>query len=76
MGRSSFAKAMRNPVYCGKIFIENYKQEEAYCLYGKHEELISERLFNQVQQVMDKKEKLKVLEEEYQSMNVFHFEAC
>ena len=58
MSRSAFAKAMRNPVYCGKIYIEDYKQEEAYYSDGKHEPLISERLFSQVQQIMDKKRKV------------------
>ncbi|WP_288446027.1 recombinase family protein [uncultured Chryseobacterium sp.] len=58
MGRSAFAKAMRNPVYCGKIYIEDYKQEEAYYTDGKHEALITERLFNQVQKVMDKRRKV------------------
>lgn len=27
ISRSAFAKAMRNPVYCGKIYIEDYNQE-------------------------------------------------
>ncbi|WP_082891186.1 recombinase family protein [Chryseobacterium glaciei] len=58
MSRSAFSKAMRNSVYCGKIYIENYKQEEAYHIDGKHEALISERLFNQVQLVMGKKRKV------------------
>ncbi|WP_312323525.1 recombinase family protein [Soonwooa sp.] len=58
MSRSAFAKAMRNPVYCGKIYIEEYKQEEAYYIDGKHEPLIRERLFNQVQQIMDKKRRV------------------
>ncbi len=58
ISRSAFARAMRNPVYAGKIYIENYKQEEAYYSEGKHEALISERLFYQVQAVMDKKRKV------------------
>ncbi|MDR4951201.1 recombinase family protein [Chryseobacterium sp. ES2] len=58
MSRSAFAKAMRNPVYCGKIYIEDYKQEEAYYIDGKHEPLVSEKLFNQVQRNMDKKRKI------------------
>jgi site-specific DNA recombinase len=58
MSRSAFAKAMRNPVYSGKIYVEDYKQEEAYYTDGKHEALISEKLFYQVQQTMDKKRKV------------------
>lgn len=61
MGRSAFAKAMRNPVYCGKIYIEDYKQEEAYYIEGKHEALVSERLFHQVQKIMDKRRKVEGL---------------
>lgn len=58
MSRSAFAKAMRNPVYSGKIYVEDYKQEEAYYTDGKHEALISEKLFYQVQQTLDKKRKV------------------
>lgn len=74
MSRSAFAKALRNPVYCGKIFIEDNKQEEAYYSEGKHEALISERLFYQVKQVMDKKERLKAPVGEYWVTSVFRFE--
>lgn len=58
MSRSTFARALRNSVYCGRIYIEDYKQEEGYHLQGKHEPLISEVLFYKVQGTMDKKRKI------------------
>jgi site-specific DNA recombinase len=45
--------AIRNPVYCGKIFIPKYKEEESRFAKGQHEPLISEGLYYQVQDVLD-----------------------
>ncbi len=45
--------AIRNPVYCGKIFIPKYKDDESRFVKGLHEPLISEDLFYQVQDVLD-----------------------
>ena len=45
--------AIRNPVYCGKIFIPKYKEEEGYFVQGSHEPLISEVLFYDVQDIVD-----------------------
>lgn len=55
MSRSAFHVAMRNPVYCGKVFIPKYKDEEAYFVNGQHEALVSEKLFYKVQEIMDGK---------------------
>lgn len=57
-GRSSFSRnnfwsAIRNPVYCGKIFVPPYKDEKGYFVKGQHEPLISEKLFDEVQDVLD-----------------------
>ena len=51
--KNNFWAALRNPVYCGKIFIPPYEKEEAYFVYGQHEPLISEELYNEVQDVLD-----------------------
>lgn len=51
--KSLFWFAIRNPVYCGKIFIPKYKDEESCFVKGQHEPLISEHLFNEVQDVLD-----------------------
>lgn len=53
LSRSAFHVAVRNPLYCGKIFIAKFKDEEAHLVQGQHEPLISEELFNKVQLVLD-----------------------
>ena len=45
--------AIRNPVYCGKIFVPKYKDEESRFVKGLHEPIISEALYYQVQDVLD-----------------------
>lgn len=46
---------MRNTqsVYCGKILIVKYKDEDAHTVKGLHEQLISESLFYDVQDVLN-----------------------
>jgi hypothetical protein len=51
--KSPFCFAMRNPVYCGKIFIPKYKDEESRFIIGTHEPIISDELYYQVQDVLD-----------------------
>ena len=53
LSRSAFHVAIRNPLYCGKIFIAKFKDEESCFVQGQHEPLISEELFNKVQLVLD-----------------------
>lgn len=52
-GRSNFWRLVRNPVYCGKIFIPKYKDEEACLVQGQHDPIISEALFYEVQDILD-----------------------
>jgi len=52
-GKNNFLVAMRNPVYCGKITVPKYKDEEISIVPGLHEPLISESLFYEVQDMMD-----------------------
>ncbi len=62
-GRKNFRNVIRNPVYCGKIFIPMYKDEEAHLVDGQHEALISEGLFNEVIDILDErktKNKIKI----------------
>jgi site-specific DNA recombinase len=47
--RSNFWRAIRNPVYCGKIEISQFKDEENITVPGQHEGIISEALFYEVQ---------------------------
>jgi site-specific DNA recombinase len=51
--RSLFWFAIRNPVYCGKIFVPKHKDEESRFVKGQHEPIISEALFYEVQDVLD-----------------------
>lgn len=53
LGRNGFHIAIRNPLYCGKIFIEKFRDEEAHFVKGQHEPLISEELFYRVQDILD-----------------------
>ena len=52
-GRTNFWSTIRNPVYCGKIFIHKYKDEEACLVQGQHDPIISEALFYEVQDVLN-----------------------
>ncbi len=56
-GRKNFWQIIRNPVYCGKIFVAKYKDEEAHLVTGQHEPIISEGLYNQVIDVLDGRKK-------------------
>ncbi|MBF4473423.1 recombinase family protein [Flavobacterium sp. HJJ] len=51
--RNNFWRLIRNPVYCGKITVPKYKDEEAKYVTGQHKALITETLFNEVQEVLD-----------------------
>ncbi|CAM3684735.1 recombinase family protein [Flavobacterium chungbukense] len=46
---------IRNPLYCGKIVVPKYKDEEERWVNGQHEPIISEGLFYRVQDVLDSK---------------------
>lgn len=52
VSRSAFWYLVRNPVYCGKIFIPAWKDEEAHYVKATHEPLIPESLFEEVQDVL------------------------
>ncbi len=51
--KNNFLYLIRNKVYCGKIQIPAYKDEEAMVVKGIHEPLVSEELFNDVQDVIN-----------------------
>lgn len=50
---SAFLASLRNSAYCGKIYVEQFNEEEAYFVKSIHEPLISEELFEKVQCIMD-----------------------
>ena len=55
--RSNFWTAVRNPVYCGKIFIPKFKDDESHLVQGQHQPLISETLFYKVLDVLNGKKR-------------------
>jgi site-specific DNA recombinase len=57
VARSNFWVSLRNPVYCGKIYIGPYKEEAARHVPGLHQPIISESLFYDVQDYLDGKKK-------------------
>ncbi|HEY4062021.1 MAG TPA: recombinase family protein [Puia sp.] len=57
-GRSNFWMLLRNPTYCGKIFVGKFKEEESQWVKGQHEPLIPEYLFYQVRDVLDGKKRI------------------
>ncbi len=52
IGKSQMWTMVRNPIYCGKIYIPAYKDEEAKLTPATHQPIISEDLFYEVQAVL------------------------
>lgn len=53
LSRSAFWVMVRNPIYCGKIFVPAWKDEEARFAKGMHEPIITESLFYEVQDILN-----------------------
>ncbi|HEX7906332.1 MAG TPA: recombinase family protein [Chitinophagaceae bacterium] len=53
VSKSQIWNMFRNPFYYGKLFIPAYKNEEAVLIKGVHKPLISEGLFNDVQDILN-----------------------
>jgi site-specific DNA recombinase len=51
--RSNFFELLRNPFYCGRMIIPAYKDEEEQVVKGLHEPIISEKLFDEVQDILN-----------------------
>lgn len=56
-GKSAVWNMLRNPIYCGRIFIPAYKDEPATTVKGMHEPIISEELFDDVQDLLNGRKK-------------------
>lgn len=56
--KNNFWSLIRNPVYCGKIVVPAFKNEERQVITGQHLPLISEHLFHQVQDSLNGKKKV------------------
>ena len=57
LGRSQFYNAVRNPVYCGKIYVPAHKDEEEQFVNGQHEALVSEGDFFRAQNILEAAER-------------------
>ena len=55
--KTQFYKLIKNPVYCGLIYIPAFKNEGESLVKGNHEPLITEELFDLVQSIIFKKQK-------------------
>ena len=51
--KNAFWQVIRNPLYCGKIFIPQFKDEESRFVKGQHQAIISEELYYEVQDILD-----------------------
>lgn len=52
LSKSQFPNMLSNYVYCGKVFVPQYKGEAAEVVQGIHEGIISEALFEKVQAIL------------------------
>ena len=53
VGHSMFSILLKHQIYIGRVFVPAYKDEPAHFVKGLHEPLISETLFNKVQQLLN-----------------------
>ena len=56
--RSLFWFAIRNPVYCSKVFLPKHKDEESRYVKAKHEPIVSEALFYEVQDILSRRKRI------------------
>ncbi len=74
--KNSLWVIIRNPVYCGKIYVSAHKDERSQYVNGQHEGLISESLFYEVQDVLDGKRRLYKLKNESSDLQLRGFLIC
>ncbi len=55
--KTVFSILLRNPIYYGSVFIKAYKEEPETVVDGIHEPIISKKLFDDVQVVLNSKKK-------------------
>lgn len=56
--KANFWHLLRNPVYCGRIYLCGYKDEVSRHVQGLHQPIISEALFYDVQDYLNGKKKM------------------
>jgi site-specific DNA recombinase len=67
---------IRNPVYCGKILVSKYKDEDTQYVKGQHEGIVPESLFYEVQDILDGKRKIYKTKKESQELQLRGFLIC
>lgn len=55
--RAFFWTIIKNPVYCGLITVNKYKDEESMVVKSQHKAIISKELFDEVQDVLNGRKK-------------------
>lgn len=51
--RNTFIAVIRNPIYCGKVMVPPDEHNEMFLAEGKHTPLISEKMFWEVQDILN-----------------------
>lgn len=59
--KSRFYELLKNPVYCGKIVVPAFRDEERQLVAGQHEPIISDSLFYDVQDVLNGKKRIQLV---------------
>ena len=62
--RNTFWAVIRNPVYCGKVVVPPDEHNEMFLSDGKHQPLISEKLFWEVQDILNGRSKVQSVKAE------------
>ncbi|MFF5380928.1 recombinase family protein [Pedobacter suwonensis] len=55
--KNNFYCIINNPMYCGKVSVPKYQNEEAYYVIGRHQPLITEEQFDSIQKKLKIKSK-------------------
>jgi site-specific DNA recombinase len=75
--RGQFWNMVHNATYCGKVFVAAYKEEDACYVKGIHDAVISEGLFDEVQDVLiGRKRKTKVRSSKDENLPLRGFLVC
>ncbi len=60
ISKQSMINMLKNPTYCGKILLKEYKKEEAFTVEGLHPAIVDTETFNNVQLIIQGKKKKKI----------------
>ncbi|PSG87085.1 recombinase family protein [Mesoflavibacter zeaxanthinifaciens] len=60
ISKNTMLNLLKNPVYCGKIYIKPWRKEEEVLVQGLHPAIIDEDTFDSVQRLLKGKQKAKI----------------